>query len=218
MISPGIFFHFCEILIYWAVRGDREEGGGYAPYLRNSKAYYHEFSYTCVNWWYLQALFLVFWNFCVLGYYGVKGQKIAQNEKVTITLFMYHNSGTVKHMIMIFGTLVLNDDISRQFIHFFESFIFGAVRVIKGQKIAQNDKNFCLSCLISQERYIIWSSFVVHNCKMIITSGVFFIFSKVWFLGLLVGSKGKRWSKMIKNSVFCTLYLSNHTWYDLDLW
>ena len=45
-------------------------------------------------------------------------------------------------MIMIFGTLVLNDDISRQLIHFFESFIFGAVRVIKGQKIAQNDKNF----------------------------------------------------------------------------
>ena len=129
--------------------GRKGGGGVYAPYLRNSKAYYHEFSYTCVNWWYLQALFLVFWNFCVLGYYGVKGQKIAQNEKVTITLFMYHNSGTVKHMIMIFGTLVLNDDISRQYIHFFESFIFGAVRVIKGQKIAQNDKNLSVVLDIS---------------------------------------------------------------------
>ena len=56
MISPGIFFHFCEILIYWAVRGDREEGGG-------------------------------------------RG--------------MRHISGTVKHIIMSFRTLVLTDDISR---------------------------------------------------------------------------------------------------------
>ena len=52
-------------------------------------------------------------------------------------------------MIMIFGTLVLNDDISRQYIHFFESFIFGAVRVIKGQKIAQNDKNLSVVLDIS---------------------------------------------------------------------
>ena len=53
MISPGIFFHFCEILIYWAVRGDRG-GGGMRPI-----------------------------------------------------------SGTVKHIIMSFRTLVLTDDISR---------------------------------------------------------------------------------------------------------
>ena len=42
-------------------------------------------------------------------------------------------------MIMIFGTLVLIDDISRCF-HFIEILIFWAVRGVKGQKIAQNEK------------------------------------------------------------------------------
>ena len=37
---------------------------------------------------------------------GVKGQKIAQNEKKTIISVTHHISGTVEHMIMIFGTLV----------------------------------------------------------------------------------------------------------------
>ena len=45
----------------------------------------------------------------------------------------------------------------------------------------------------------------------------FFIFSKFWFLGLLGGSKGKKWPKMTKNFVLCTLYFRNHTSYDLDL-
>ena len=36
---------------------------------------------------------------------------------------------------------------------------------VKGQKIAQNDKKLCLPHLISQEPYIIWSSFVVQKCK-----------------------------------------------------
>ena len=43
-------------------------------------------------------------------------------------------------MIMIFGTLVLNDDTSRCFFHCFEIFIFWAVRGLKGLKIAQNEK------------------------------------------------------------------------------
>ena len=43
-------------------------------------------------------------------------------------------------MIMIFGALVLNDDISRCFFHFFEILIFWTVRGVKGQKIAQNEK------------------------------------------------------------------------------
>ena len=43
-------------------------------------------------------------------------------------------------MIMIFGTLVLNDDISRIFFFLFEIFIFQAVMGVKGQKIAQDDK------------------------------------------------------------------------------
>ena len=53
---------------------------------------------------------------------------------------MHHISGTVIHRIMIFGTLLLNDDISRLFFQFFEIFIFWAVSRVKGQKMAQDDK------------------------------------------------------------------------------
>ena len=58
-------------------------------------------------------------------------------------------------MIMIFGTLVLDDDISRCFFHFFKILIFRVVRKIKWQKIPRNDKKFYLSCTISQEPYIV---------------------------------------------------------------
>ena len=47
-------------------------------------------------------------------------------------------------MIMIFGTLVLNDDISWVFSYFFKIFIFWTVREgggrVKGKRIAQNEK------------------------------------------------------------------------------
>ena len=44
----------------------------------------------------------------------------------------------------------------------FKISIFRVVRGLKGQKMVQNDKNFCLSHLVFQEPYIIWSSFMVH--------------------------------------------------------
>ena len=43
-------------------------------------------------------------------------------------------------MIMIFGTVVQNDDISSPFFHFYEIVIFQAVTGVKEQKIAQNEK------------------------------------------------------------------------------
>ena len=51
------------------------------------------------------------------------------------------------------------------FFHFFKILIFWIVRGVKGKKIAWNDKELCLSHLICQEPYIVWSSFVVHKCK-----------------------------------------------------
>ena len=57
-----------------------------------------------------------------------------------------------------------------------------------------------LSCSISQETLLIWSSFVVQKCKMIISPGFFFISSKFWFFRLLGGSKGKKGPKCQKNS------------------
>ena len=49
-------------------------------------------------------------------------------------------SRTVSHVIMIFGPLVLNDNISRCFFHFFELSSFWAVKRVKGQKIVENEK------------------------------------------------------------------------------
>ena len=65
MLSPGVFFHIFEILIFWAKRA-----------------------------------------------------KNCPKLKITIISVTCRILGTVKH-IMIFGALVLNDDISRVCFHFF---------------------------------------------------------------------------------------------------
>ena len=106
--------------------------------------------------------------------------------------------------------------ISPGFFSFFQNFNFLVVSEVKVQKMVQNDKNVCQSRSISQEPYIIWLSFMLHMSKMIISPGFFFIFSKFWFSGLLVGWKGKKWPKMRKYSVCLTLYIRNHTSYDCD--
>ena len=84
------------------------------------------------------------------------------------------------------------DDISSCFIfHFFKILIYCVVRVVKWQKMV-NEKKLCLSCSIAQEPYIIWFSFMVHMCKMIISPGSFFIFSKIRFFRWLRESKCKK--------------------------
>ena len=112
------------------------------------------------------------------------------------------------HMIFIYGML---------FFIFFKILIFWVVREIKGQKMVQNDKKFCL--LISQEPYIIWLSFMVHFCKMIISPGVFFHFFKILIFQVVRGVKGL---KLVQNDKkFCPLhapYLRSHTSYDCHLW
>ena len=66
-------------------------------------------------------------------------------------------------------------------------------------------KKFCLSRSISQEPYIIWLSFMVQMCKMIISPGCFFNFSKFWFSWCQRDWKGKKRPKMTKNYVCLTL-------------
>ena len=58
-------------------------------------------------------------------------------------------------MIFIYGTHLKKDNISECFLYFFQTLIFGANSGVKGQKLAQNDKNLFLSHSISQEAYII---------------------------------------------------------------
>ena len=101
-----------------------------------------------------------------------------------------------------------------QAFYFFISWKFWSSGLVGGekvQKMAQNDKQLYLSCSVSHEPYTIWSFFMVHMCKMIISVGFFLIVLKFWFCGLLVGYKGKKWPKMTNNSACRAPYLTNHT-------
>ena len=89
----------------------------------------------------------------------------------------------------------------------------GGIGVGKRGKMAQNDKKFCLSHSVFQERYIIWLWFLVHMSNSDISSN-FFLFSKVWFLGFLVGWKGKKWSKITNFGMFCSI--SQESYWDFD--
>ena len=61
---------------------------------------------------------------------------------------------------------------------------------------------------VCHEQYSIWSCFLANLCKMMISPNSFFIFSKFWFCGLLVGWKGKKWPKMKKKFLSVTLHIS----------
>ena len=59
-------------------------------------------------------------------------------------------------MIVIYGTLmsiIKKKNIWSYFFHFFQN--FGSLGGVKGQKMVQNEKEFCLSCSISPESNII---------------------------------------------------------------
>ena len=104
------------------------------------------------------------------------------------------------------------------FFFFFKSLIFriisGRKGVLKGHKMTQNDKQFCLSRSISQEPSIIWLWFLVHMCKMMISLANFFIFQNFDF-GVLGGWKGKKWPKLPILACF-PLYLRNCRLYHSD--
>ena len=53
----------------------------HAPYLRNRTSPDHNFWYPCVKCWYFQMFFSFFFILIFWAAIGVKGQKIAQNEK-----------------------------------------------------------------------------------------------------------------------------------------
>ena len=73
---------------------------------------------------------------------------------------MLHVSGTLHHVIVIYGTQEKNDIISRWYFYFFKILIFelsggggggGGGRGVKMQKMVQKEKKVCASCSIFQE-------------------------------------------------------------------
>ena len=100
---------------------------------------------------------------------GVKEQKMVQNNKKFCLLHFIS-----QELYIIW--LSLNDNIFRCVVHFPKILIFWVhrgVKRVKKKKKNQNDKKFCLLRLMSQEPYIIWLSFMVQMCKIIIFQGVF---------------------------------------------
>ena len=72
-----------------------------------------------------------FWFSGLLGRH--KGKKQSKMRK-KIPSVVLHISGTIHHMIFIYGTYIWNDDISRNFAHFFKILILHVVWRISGQK------------------------------------------------------------------------------------
>ena len=110
---PKIMIRWCAVPEKWcATDGWMEKGTEvgappnnyicHTPYPRNSIAYDHDFWFTCVKW-YLWVFFSFFCNFDFLGFYRVSGQKIVQNDK-KFCLLLLDISGTIHHMIVIYGT------------------------------------------------------------------------------------------------------------------
>ena len=97
---------------------------------------------------------------------GQKGKKSSTKNSVRCTLYPRNHTSFDCHLWYI--------SVSWWYLQafFFQNFDFS----VKGQKMVQNEKRFCLCNSISQEPYIILSSFVVDKCKIRISPGFFFHF------------------------------------------
>ena len=73
--------------------------------------------------------------------------------------------------------MIISPGVFLFFFSFFLILIFSVVRGVKGQKMAQNKKwELHPSCIVSQEQCSIWSWFLLHLCKIMMSPCVFFIF------------------------------------------
>ena len=121
-------------------------------------------NHMAVDWWNLEVDFYGF--FCKFSreiYSKGKREKYSTKWKITkITISQEQYclwSWFLAHLCKMI--------ISPGFFSFFDIFTFQAVGGVKGQKMTQDDKKFCLLHFISQEPYIMWLSFMIHLCKMI---------------------------------------------------
>ena len=110
-----------------------------AAYLRNRTSSDHSFWHTYVKWWYLQPFFSFFQNFDSLIVKGLKGQKMAQNEKQQLHLSCIISQEQIAYGYDFWYTCV-NWWYFQLFFSFFFILIFRAVQGVKGQKMVQNEK------------------------------------------------------------------------------
>ena len=121
--------------------------------------------------------------------------------------------GTIHYMIFIYSTLVCITIISLTIFSYFKHFDFPGCRRVKVQKRVQNYKKICLSRFISHEPHIIWLSFVVHKCKMIISPRSFSIFFKILIFQVVRRVKVQKMARNDKKLCQSCLYISGNTHY-----
>ena len=123
------------------------------------------------------------WFFWVVR--GVKVQKTVQNDKKSFvhhTSYLRNHTSYDCHLQYTYVKWYL-----QAFFSFFQNFdFFGYKGGKKGKNSLKWQKILSVALNIS-EPCIIWSLFMLHMCKMIISPIVFYIFSKFWFLGLFGG-------------------------------
>ena len=155
MISPGVFSFFQNFEFLGCYGGKRAKNSqkweiitsvthhisrtihhlmmNFVTHMQNdiSGTYFHFFR------------ILFFWAVFFLGC------KRAENSRKweIITSVIHHISGTVHHLIIIFGTRKWNDDISRLFFIFFKILIFWAVREWKGKEWPKIKNNYICHAL-----------------------------------------------------------------------
>ena len=107
-------------------------------------------------------------------------------------------------VLLLVRKMMISPDV---FFILFKTLIFRVVWRVKGQKMTQKDKNFCLSHSISQYPYLIQLCFLLHVSDVDVFNN-FSFFSKFWFLGFLGGGvKGQKMAHSYQFQ-FVTLYIS----------
>ena len=108
-------------------------------------------------------------------------KKLAQDDKKLCLLCLISQEPYIWFwFVVLMGKMIISPRVFFIFSKIWFSGLEGkrAKNSPKWQKIV-SDISWYQSCLISQEPYIIWLSFVIHKCKMIMSAGIFFI-SKFW--------------------------------------
>ena len=129
IISTGFFFFFCFlILLFWIVRRGKRA--------KNSPKWKIKIiSVRCPTWQrFCPSRSKIFSNIWFVGSLGGKRKKIVQKWQKIPSVSLLRISGTVYHMIVIFGTHLQKDDISSNVSQFFKIVFLGFFRKVKVQK------------------------------------------------------------------------------------
>ena len=153
--------------------------------------------YSCVKWQYIQQFFS-FFQILIFGV--VKRVKNSPKWKKLSLSWYLRNNTSYRHLWCTSVKWYY------QAFVFFKILIFGVVRRDKGQKMAQNDKKLCPLYFISQEPYMIWSWFMAHMCKRIVSAGN--------FCGQYCGKRAKIGPKWQKTGSVALWALSKHMSFD----